>query len=373
MKILQLGKFYPILGGVEKVMWDLTAALNEAGVHCDMLCAKFPDDQVTPEDAAVMGGHLICCRAWAKCAGTMIAPSMLTWLRRHCREYDIIHVHHPDPMAALALRVSGYKGNVVLHWHSDIISQKVGLALYVPLQKWLIRRAAVVIGTSPVYLEESPYLRGCISPRVPVPIGIRPVEYDAIDAGRIRKSYEGKHLVLSVGRLVPYKGYDTLVDAASRLPKDYVFVIVGEGPLLRQLSSQAVSAGVADRIQFRGRLSDPELHAWMAACDVLVMTSSMKTEAFGIVQIEAFSLGKPVVSTRIPASGVSWVNAHGRSGLTVPVKDADAVAGAIRRICTEPGLKESLGSGAVARFTEKFTIEKMKDKIIDTYETYFNL
>lgn len=373
MKVLQLGKFYPILGGVEKVMWDLTIALNDAGVHCDMLCAKFRDDRVTPEDAAVMGGHLICCRAWAKCAGTMVAPSMLTWLRRHCSEYDIIHVHHPDPMAALALRLSGYMGNVVLHWHSDIISQKFGLALYMPLQRWLIRRAAVVIGTSPVYLEESPYLRGCSSPRVPVPIGIKPLSYDLKSAELIRRRYAGKHIILSAGRLVPYKGYDTLIDAAARLSKDYVFVIVGDGPLLTQLSSRAVAVGAADRIKFLGRLSDTELHAWMGACDVFAMTSSMKTEAFGIVQIEAFSVARPVVSTRIPESGVAWVNAHGKSGLTVPVKDADAVAEAIRRICTEPGLKESLGSGAANRFAEMFTIDKMRDKIIDTYETYFNL
>lgn len=372
MKILQLGKFYPILGGVEKVMWDLTVALNGAGVHCDMLCAKFASDALDPKDAEVMGGHLKCCRAWAKCAGTMLAPSMLTWLRRHCREYDIIHVHHPDPMAALALRLSGYKGNVVLHWHSDIISQKAGLALYTPLQQWLIRRAAVVVGTSPVYLEESPYLRTCSSPRVPVPIGINPVTFDAAEADRIRRSHSGRKLVLSVGRLVPYKGYNTLIAAAALLPKDYETVIIGEGPMLKELSSAAVTAGVADRLHFRGRVSDDELHAWMAACDVLAMTSSMKTEAFGIVQIEAFSLGKPVVSTRIPASGVSWVNAHGKSGLTVPVKDAEAVAEAIRRICEEPALKDKLGSGAAERFAQMFTIERMTKQIINVYETYFD-
>ena len=371
-KVLQIGKFYPILGGVEKVMWDVTTSLNRAGVHCDMLCAKFPKDAVSEEDAASIDGHLVTCRTLAECAGTMIAPSMVTWLRKHCKEYEIIHIHHPDPMAALALRLSGYKGNVVLHWHSDIISQKVGLAFYLPLQRWLIRRASAVIGTTPVYLEESPYLSDCTAPKIPVPIGITPVHFDSARAAEIRDRYKGRHIVLSVGRLVPYKGYDTLIRAASLLSEDYEFVISGTGPLSDSLSAQAQSLGVSDRVHFLGRLDDDDLHTYMAACDVFALTSSMKTEAFGIVQIEAFSLGKPVVSTRIPGSGVSWVNSDGVSGLTVPVNDADAVATAIRKICEDGALRSALGQGAAARFAEMFDIEIMKNKIINVYENCFN-
>ena len=82
---------------------------------------------------------------------------MLRWLRKHGGEYDIVHIHHPDPMAALSLRFSGFKGKVVLHWHSDILSQKGMLLLYKPLQRWLIRRADVVVGTTPVYIKSSPW------------------------------------------------------------------------------------------------------------------------------------------------------------------------------------------------------------------------
>jgi rhamnosyl/mannosyltransferase len=82
----------------------------------------------------------------------MVSPAMVSHLRMIASEYDIIHVHHPDPMAALALRLSGYQGKVVLHWHSDIVKQKKLLSLYLPLQKWLIRRADLIVGTTPVYL-----------------------------------------------------------------------------------------------------------------------------------------------------------------------------------------------------------------------------
>ena len=112
MKVLQLGKFYPIRGGVEKVMWDLTSGLSARGIDCDMLCAELEKDEIIHLNEH---GRVICVKAWMKKAATMIAPKMVSWLRKHKDEYDIIHVHHPDPMACLALRLSGYKGRVILH------------------------------------------------------------------------------------------------------------------------------------------------------------------------------------------------------------------------------------------------------------------
>lgn len=106
MKILQIGKFYPIRGGVEKVMLDLTEGLSERGVDCDMLCAS-----ETPQVIELNGhGRVVCVKALAKWAATMISPGMVHWMRRTCREYDVVHIHHPDPMACLALFLSGYRG-----------------------------------------------------------------------------------------------------------------------------------------------------------------------------------------------------------------------------------------------------------------------
>lgn len=178
MKILQLGKFYPVLGGVEKVMFDLTvglsetglsevglsetglsetglseeglsevglsevglskeglseAGLSEEGVECDMMCAG-SDGRGTEVIRLNPHGRILCHRTLIEAAKTTIAPSMVTRLRRIAKDYDIIHIHHPDPMAAMALRLSGYKGKVVLHWHSDILSQKALLRFYLPIQ-----------------------------------------------------------------------------------------------------------------------------------------------------------------------------------------------------------------------------------------------
>ena len=122
LRVLQLGKFYPIIGGVEKVAYDLMSGLSSRGVHCDMMCASAAGGSrvVRLNDFA----KITCCHTWFKAAATMISPAMIFALRMVRGHYDIIHVHHPDPMACLALFLSGYDGRVILHWHSDILKQK---------------------------------------------------------------------------------------------------------------------------------------------------------------------------------------------------------------------------------------------------------
>lgn len=364
MKVLQLGKFYPIRGGVEKVMWDLTSGLSARGIDCDMLCAELEKDEIIHLNDH---GRVICLKAWMKKAATMIAPKMISWLREHKDEYDIIHVHHPDPMACLALRLSGYKGRVILHWHSDILKQKTLLKFYAPLQNWLIHRADTIIGTTPVYLKESPYLQEVQDKTVAVPIGIKPVTFDEELAEQWKQRYPGKKLVVSIGRLVPYKGYGYLVAAARYLEPDYQILIVGDGPVRKNLEEDIDRNGVKGKVKLLGYVEDNEMHALLGACDIFVLSSVMKTEAFGIVQIEAMSLGKPVVATKVPESGVSWVNADGASGLNVPIKDPEALAEAIKRICSGSSIYQSLSEGARARFNGQFTLDGMIDKTIKVY------
>ena len=364
MKVLQLGKFYPIRGGVEKVMWDLTGGLSARGIDCDMLCAELEKDEIIHLNEH---GRVICLKAWMKKAATMIAPKMISWLRKHKAEYDIIHVHHPDPMACLALRLSGYKGRVILHWHSDILKQKTLLKFYAPLQNWLIQRADSIIGTTPVYLKESPYLKDVQDKTVAVPIGIEPITYNETLAEQWKQRYPGKKLVVSIGRLVPYKGYTYLIQACRNLGPEYQVLVVGDGPLNETLHNEILEHGVQDRITFLGYVEDNEMHALLGACDVFVLSSIMKTEAFGIVQIEAMSLGKPVIATKVPESGVSWVNADGESGLNVQIKDPEALAGAIERICSGVSLYQSLSEGARERFVKQFTLDGMIEKTIKIY------
>lgn len=364
MRVLQVGKFYPIRGGVEKVMWDLTRGLSGQGVDCDMLCACAAGDMPKGGEVRFNGhGRVVCLRAFAKVAATMLCPSMISWLRRHAAQYDIVHIHHPDPMACLALWLSGYRGRVVLHWHSDILKQKALLKLYRPLQSWLIRRADLILGTTPVYVAGSPFLKDVQGKVSYVPIGIDPVP---LVQGLLED--DGQVTVFSLGRLVEYKGYEYLVDAARYLPENYRIVIAGDGPLRDELRARIDGAGLSGRVLMPGRISDEEKAEWFRKCDVFCLSSIMKTEAFAIVQIEAMSCGKPVVATSIPGSGVSWVNEHGVSGLNVPVADPEALAKAIVDITSDAGTYGRYSSNALRRYEACFTLSAMVSGCMEKYE-----
>ena len=97
------------------------------------------------------------------------------------------------------------------------------------------------------------------------------------------------------------------------------------------------------------------------------MSSVMKTEAFGIVQIEAMSCGKPVIATKIPHSGVSWVNAHGCSGLNVTPGNSLEMAEAIKAIVEDKDAYYAYSQGAMKRYHETFTKEHMIEKCINIY------
>lgn len=311
--------------------------------------------------------RLIGCRTWVKLAATMISPDMILTLRRVCREYDVIHVHHPDPMACLALLLSGYKGKVVLHWHADIEKQKVLLRFYMPLQKWLLKRADVIVGTTPAYLAASPYLKSVQDKVCCLPIGVEPVLPPVEEAAKIRSSYPGKKIIFSLGRLVAYKGFSYLVEAAQYLGDDYVVLIGGAGPLEAELKSQIQALGLEDKVKLLGRISDEEVVAHYGACTLFCMSSVFKTEAFGIVQIEAMSCGKPIVATRIPGSGVAWVNEHKVSGLNVEPMNAQQLAEAIVAIAEDENVYKTYCEGAAQRYRELFTKQSMIANVQEIY------
>jgi rhamnosyl/mannosyltransferase len=293
---------------------------------------------------------------------------MIGWLRKHAAEYDLIHVHHPDPMACLALRLSGYKGRVILHWHSDILKKKAVLAAYKPLQSWLIRRAERIVGTTPVYVALSKALADVQDKVTYVPIGIDPIVVDSAKAAEIQARYPGKKIVYSLGRLVPYKGYTYLIQAAAYLPEDYIVLIGGTGPLKESLQAEIDVQHLQEKVKLLGFIADEEHAALYGAAKVFVMSSVMKTEAFGIVQIEAMSTGTPVVATKIPESGVSWVNEDGVSGLNVEPEDPKALAEAIRAICENEERYATFSQGARERFKTLYQFDKMIKKIITVYE-----
>lgn len=365
MRILQLGKFFPIHGGVEKVMYDLAQGLSQRNIHCDMLMAS-ADGYTEP---IVLNSYCTIYKTKGvyKLLATYISPQMIAMLRKIQHRYDIIHIHHPDPMAALALFLSGYKGKVVLHWHSDILKQRIALKLYKAIQEWLIKRADLILCTTPLYAKTEHLNKGKHKVQI-LPIGVNPLTPNPKLVEEIQNQYFGKKIVYSLGRLVGYKGFEYLIDAAKYLPDDYVVLIGGRGPLRAELSERIKANKVEEKVYLLGLIPDEMLSSYYGAAKLFCLSSVERTEAFAIVQVEAMTCGKPVVATNIPGSGVSWVNQHEFSGLNVPIKEGKALAEAIQAICDQEDIYQEYAKRARQRYHQFFLMKDMIHSCLAMYQ-----
>ena len=143
-------------------------------------------------------------------------------------------------------------------------------------------------------------------------------------------------------------------------------VIVGSGKSEPQLRQKANDLCVADKIHFVGKLSDAELHQAYEDCDVLVLPSVAKSEAFGLVQIEAMSFGKPVINTAL-SSGVPYVSINGETGLTVASQNVDEMAKAMQWMVDNPDKRQQMGKNARNRAKSVYQMKDMLSRVLDLY------
>jgi rhamnosyl/mannosyltransferase len=368
MRVLQLSKFYPpFRGGIETAVHELTEGLVHAGVPVEVLCSgtrrgtqcdEFPGYRVTRASS------------WGRLLSTSMAPALIGEMRRRRASQDLVHVHMPDPMAALALYLSRPTARLVVHWHSDVIRQQVSLKLYEPLQTWLLDTADAIIVTTQAYADASRPLAPWLHKVRVIPIGIRD-HSSALSQARllaVRRALAGRRAVVAVGRLASYKGYDVLIDAARELPPDHAVVVIGEGECRQALQNQIAQLGLQDKVLLTGELDGEEVRAYVAACDVFCMPSTSRAESFGLSMIEAMSFGRPVVASAIPGSGVPQVNLDGRTGYNVPIGAPSALAAALRRVTTQPSTAQSLGRAARKHFLAEYTSDKMMERTLALYE-----
>jgi glycosyltransferase involved in cell wall biosynthesis len=235
----------------------------------------------------------------------------------------------------------------------------------------LLRRANSIVATSPIYATTSHALKNFLTKITIVPIGISDVKLLAnnrSDTSSLEDRINGKKIILSVGRLVSYKGFDVLIDAVRYLSTDSVVVIVGEGALYKVFLNAIKDAGIQDRIVLAGRLSQAALHLLFQSATIFCLPSISRAEAFGVVLLEAMSYGVPIVATDIPGSGVPWVNQHGVSGFNVKVGDSQALADACNEILGSIELRDKFSKGARQRFVSEFTDEIAVGRMMDIYK-----
>ncbi|WP_341238093.1 glycosyltransferase [uncultured Limnobacter sp.] len=367
--IVHFGKYYlPDSGGIESVTASLAKGSVNAGNVVTVVC--FEKSPSTPNDV-IDGVNVVRAPIAKLIASQPLGLNYFFSSLSAARNADIVHLHAPNMLGALCSLFIKRKTRLLVHWHSDVVNKGLLGKLVRPLEKALLWRADSILATSQVYAEASETLAPFKSKIAVVPIGVPDTKLGGAEKtlpSHIEQSIQGKKIILSVGRLVPYKGFEVLIDAAKDLIEDAIIVIVGAGPLIENLRNHIASAHAHQRVILTGRLSDHDLHSLFSRASLYCLPSTYRAEAFGVVLLEAMAHGLPIVATDIPGSGVPWVNQHGVSGLNVPVNNSSAIADACNHILESSDLRRRLVNGARQRFLSEFTEEVFIKRVLSIYE-----
>ena len=237
-----------------------------------------------------------------------------------------------------------------------------------------LKRVDVIILGAQGILEGSAYLKPYREKCVVIPFAVDPVIEERgrayLERRRIsgeEKQKNGPVKFLFVGRLVYYKGVDVLLKAFQQVRGGFLS-IVGTGELQETLQRFVEERGLKDKVCFLGKLDDDALNKAFEDCDVFVLPSVARSEAFGLVEQEAMAYGKPVINTRLK-SGVPEVSLDGITGLTVEPGNVSALAEAMQKMIDYPVLRDAYGAAARKRVEENYTTDKVTAKIKELYES----
>ncbi len=361
IRVLQVNKaYYPHIGGIESLVRTYTQEFS-----------KYPDiemkvlvcmDKGKTKREFIDGAEVVRAGSVGTYFSCPLSFSFFRLFRKMSKEADAVIFHMPFPLGDLACLLSGYKGKVILMWHSDVVKQKKLMFFYKPILKKFLKRGDIITAATENHIASSPYLSEYSHKCTVIPYGINIDKYKKADFTPVlteKQRDKDTVKVFFAGRLVYYKGADVLLRAFEGTENCELF-IAGTGVLEEELKAQAKKSGKA--VHFLGRLSDEDMKSAFRDCDIFVLPSVANSEAFGIVQLEAMVYGKPVINTSLP-TGVPLVSLHGETGLTVPPGDCKALRQAINTLAENKELRLKYGKAAGIRAEKVFSEEKVLESI----------
>jgi glycosyltransferase involved in cell wall biosynthesis len=366
-KVLVVNKlFLPWIGGVERVVADQVEELRDRVEFGILVCQ--PKGRGTC--STWHGVPVEYCRSFGMVRSMPVSTQFFARFRDLAPKYDLVHFHEPVPFGAFTGSIFGFNKAVVT-LHSGVERQRILRNLYLPFLAKLMDRATFIMPTSDRLAERVPLLKRFSSKTRVVHLGIDDSELMAAasrkkDIANLKQLAGGRAIFLSVGRMVPYKGFDVLLKGIAAVQEAFLF-LVGQGPLRYGLQQQATRLGILNRVVFAGEISQEDLGLYYHACDCFVLPSLGASEAFGLVQLEAMACGKPVINTDLP-TGVPFVSVHESTGLTVTPGDPGQLASAIRRMVNDESARTLMGITARIRYEQLFRRRRMADQLLQVYK-----
>lgn len=360
-KILHISKyFHPYYGGIEDVAKTI---VDELKPYYEQRIICFNHEKGTIYD--INGVDVLRIGTICTVASQPISLTYRKQLQKVIDDFkpDFIHLHLPNPLVATyILTLNLHQAKIISHWHADILGQKGFYTLYKPLEKKILEKSYKIIVTSEMYMNYSFSLKNFLNKTFILPNTVnedklRLYENEQTEVAKIKEKYRNKKIVFFVGRHVPYKGIDFLIDAEKYISEDCIIIIAGIGEQSGALKNKA---GNRDRIKFIGRLSNNELKYYLHASTVFAFPSHNRSEAFGVALAEALYCGLPAVSFNVEGSGALWVNKNEQTGFVVENKNVAEFAKAISNILSSEELHNKMSTNAKAWIKTHF----LKNQIV---------
>lgn len=359
MKILQVNKYYyPWLGGVETIVRQLGEGVNDGSDFIsEVLCCN---NKFTREKVKINGVKVCRARRLFALFSMPLSIDFFYQFKKKAKDFDIIDIHHPFPLALLAYLIFRPKAKLVVHYHSDIFRQRVLGFFLGPVIRKVLFLADVVIVSSPNLIASSKVLKPIKSKCRVINFGVDLNEIDELVANSEKEVEQIKNefgnFVLYVGRLSYYKGLEYLLKSCQDL--DLNLVMIGQGKEQTKLHELAKELSMEEKVFFLPHVSEQKKFSFYSAAKIFVLPSIYRSEAFGLVLMEAMAVGTPVISTEL-GTGTSYINKHNVTGVVVEPKDSNKLREEIDRILSNDKMLISMGQAAQRRIREEFTLEKM--------------
>ena len=350
------------MGGTEQVIDQIASGAKKLGVETDVLSLT---PHRVPRTVELNGYRVHRAKLDLQIASTGFSASSFLRFAQLAKKADVIHYHFPWPFMDVVHFATMVKKPTVVTYHSDIIRQKHLLKIYRPLQWKFLGDVSRIVATSPNYLATSDVLAKYKNKVSVIPIGMDKATYPVPSPDKLTywRDRLGPNFFLFVGVIRYYKGLHILMEAAQGT--DYPIVIVGAGPVEKELKAQAVQLGLRN-IHFLGRLPNEDKVALLTLCYGVLFPSHLRSEAFGISLLEGAMYGKPMISSEI-GTGTTFINIADETGLVVPPSDPVAMRQAMRYLWEHPERAADMGRRAEARYWEHFTGDQMVGKYVTLY------
>jgi len=377
IRVLQISKYYhPFIGGTEQVARDIANALRQYNIQQKIIC--FNEDSSSDGvishrketvSEQVDGVEVIRCGCFAKVASQGLSMTFGRELDRLMNEFkpNVVILHYPNPFAThYLLKYRNRDFRLYVYWHLDITKQKHLKRLFVRQNITLISRATKILGATPFHLNNSEFSNQFGSKKYLLPYAIDErnlmiTDEEVKEAESICGRYEGKTICFFIGRHVPYKGIEYLIDSSALIQDNHiVFIIAGSGELTESLEKKAQND---KKVVFIGQITNSQKRAYMYACDIFCFPSITRNEGFGLALAEGMYYGKPAVTYHIDGSGVNYVNLNGVTGIECPNRDVQAYANAIERLSDDRELRIQMGKAAHQRVIDNFTQQKFASNL----------